>query len=96
VALPGKKRYSGLNDNRNKENKWTQSIAVGSKTFIEKMKKALGYGAKVRKTISADDTFELLETIAPFGNADKNVRLICRPKGYKKWISMKKRLMISP
>jgi len=31
------------NDSRNKENKWTQSIAVGSKTFIEKMKKALGY-----------------------------------------------------
>jgi putative transposase len=31
------------NDNRsNRENKWTQSIAVGSKTFIEKMKKALG------------------------------------------------------
>jgi putative transposase len=28
-------------DNRGKENKWTQSIAVGSKTFIEKMKGAL-------------------------------------------------------
>jgi putative transposase len=28
-------------DNRDKENKWTQSIAVGSKTFIEKMKEAL-------------------------------------------------------
>ena len=73
-----------------------KAIAVGSKTFIEKMKKALGYRAKGRKIISADDTFELLETIAPFGNADKNVRLICRPKGYKKWTSMKKRLMISP
>jgi len=35
------------NDNRNKENKWTQSIAVGSKTFIEKMKEALDLGQKV-------------------------------------------------
>ena len=60
------------NDNRsNKENKWTQSIAVGSKTFIEKMKKALGYRVKGRKIISADDTFELREAITPFGNADK-------------------------
>ena len=58
------------NDSRNKENKWTQSIAVGSKTFIEKMKKALGYRAKGRKIISADDTFELREAVAPFGNAD--------------------------
>ena len=34
-------------DNRGKENKWTQSIAVGSKTFIEKMKEALDLGQKV-------------------------------------------------
>ena len=27
-------------DNSDKENKWTQSIAVGSKTFIEKVKVA--------------------------------------------------------
>jgi hypothetical protein len=33
--------------NRGKENKWTQSIAVGSKTFIEKMKEALDLGQKV-------------------------------------------------
>jgi putative transposase len=57
-------------DNRDKENKWTQSLAVGSKTFIEKMKKAFGYRAAGRKIISADDTFELRKAITPFGNAD--------------------------
>ena len=57
-------------DNSGKETKWTQSIAVGSKTYIEKMKEALGYRAAGRKIISADDTFELRETITPFGNAD--------------------------
>jgi hypothetical protein len=31
--------YSG------KENKWTQGIAVGSKSFVEKMKEALGFRA---------------------------------------------------
>ena len=53
-----------------KENKWTQSIAVGSKAFIEKMNGALGYMARGRKIICADDTFELREVITPFGNAD--------------------------
>ena len=53
-----------------KESKWTQSIAVGSKTFIEKMKGALGYRARGRKIIGADDTFELREVITPLGNAD--------------------------
>ena len=53
-----------------KEDKWTQSIAVGSKTFIETMKKGLGYRAKGRKIIGAEDTFELREAVAPFGNAD--------------------------
>ncbi len=53
-----------------KETKWTQSIAVGSKTFIETMKEALGFRAKGRKIICADDTFELRETITPYGKAN--------------------------
>jgi len=56
-------------DNRGNENKWTQSIAVGSKTFIEKMKEALGYRASGRKIICADETFELREVITPYGKA---------------------------
>ena len=58
-------------DNKNKENKWTQSIAVGSKEFIAKMKGTLGYSARGRKIICAEDTFELREVITPFGKADE-------------------------
>ena len=58
------------NDNRGKETKWTQSIAVGSKTFIEKMKEAHGFRAKGRKIICADDTFELREVLTPYGKAN--------------------------
>ena len=46
-------------DGRNKENKWTQSVAVGTKTFIEKMKKALLHRAQGRKIISANVTIPL-------------------------------------
>ena len=53
-----------------KENKWTQSIAVGSKTFIEKMKEALGIRATGRKIICAEDTFELREMPTPYGKVN--------------------------
>ena len=39
----------------------------GSRTFVETMKEALGFRAKGRKIIDADDTFELREVIAPYG-----------------------------
>ena len=58
-------------DTSDRENKWTQSIDVGSKPFIGKMKAVLGFRAKGRKIISADDTFKLREMIAPYGKADK-------------------------
>ena len=57
-------------DSRGIENKWIQSIAVGSKTFIEKMKKALGFRATGRKIICADDTFELREVLSPYGKSN--------------------------
>ena len=34
------------------------------------MKEALGFRAKGRKIIYADDTFELRETITPYGKAN--------------------------
>jgi hypothetical protein len=45
------------------------SIAVGSKSFVEKMKKALGYRATGRKIICANDTFELREGQTSYGEA---------------------------
>ena len=56
-------------DNSGKENKWSQSIAVGSKTFIEKMKETLGFRAIGRKIICDEDTFELREGQTPYGKA---------------------------
>jgi hypothetical protein len=42
----------------------------GSKTFIEKMKGALGFRARGRKIICADDTFELREAMRPYGKGN--------------------------
>ena len=57
-------------DGSAKENKWTESIAVGSKPFIEKMRETLGFRAKGRNVTGANDTFELREGIALYGKAD--------------------------
>ena len=61
--------YKWTNSAMRTENRWTQSIAVGSKTFIEKMKETLGFRAKGRKIICADDSFELREVLTPYGKA---------------------------
>ncbi len=52
-----------------KEDEWTQSIAVGSESFVEKVKRTLGFRAAGRKIICADDTFELRETQTSYGEA---------------------------
>lgn len=56
-------------DNRpqNREDKWTKSIAVGNKGFVETVKSALGFHAKGRKAREAGADFELHEPPAPYG-----------------------------
>jgi putative transposase len=44
-----------------RESKWTESIAVGSKSFIEKTKEQLGNKARGRKAIENTGTYELRE-----------------------------------
>ena len=48
------------------DEKWTRSIAVGSRTFIDGIKKEMGYSAKGRKRIGSGDSFQLRERITPY------------------------------
>ena len=61
VEHPRRWEFCGYNEIQNPRKR---------KGIIEEMKKALEYRAKGRKIISADDSFELREAEAPFGNAD--------------------------
>ena len=54
-------------ENKGRQAKWTQSIAVGSESFIDKIKEVLGFRAKGRKIRRAGDSFELRETLKPYG-----------------------------
>ena len=54
-------------ENKGRETKWTQSIAVDSEPFIEKIKEAIGFGARGRKIRHTGDSFELREALKPYG-----------------------------
>ena len=58
---------SVLKRNKNfREDKWTQSIAVGGKNFVEIVKDKLGYKAIGRKVSVTDGDFELKENISSY------------------------------
>jgi len=54
--------------NCNRESKWTESIAVGSKRFVEATKERLGIKARGRKVLGENGTYELREPQAAYGD----------------------------
>ena len=50
---------------------WSQSIAVGSQSFIEKVNNRLGFKAKGRTITGNDDHYQLRENISDFGHASR-------------------------
>ena len=71
--------------NFKRESKWTESIAVGSKSFIDKTKEQLGNRARGRKAIEKAGIYELREGQSSYSDdfAYKNSGL--RAKNMYKW-----------
>jgi len=71
--------------NFKRENKWTESIAVGSRSFIEKTKEQLGNRARSRNAFENKGTYELKEGQISYSDdfAHKNSGL--RAKNMYKW-----------
>lgn len=53
--------------------KWTESIAVGEKSFVQKVKDLLGYRVKGRKVHEDDGVYQLKEPDAHYGLDEKNI-----------------------
>ncbi len=51
-----------------RESKWSQSIAVGSKSFVESIKEKLGIRAKGRKVADSKDLYHLREAQAAYNS----------------------------
>lgn len=65
------------NGNHARDHKWSQTIDVGSKDFVEKTKEQLGIRAKRQKLLEMEDGYQLREPVAPYaaGFALKNATL---------------------
>ena len=54
------------NDKNIRDDKWTTSIAVGDKSFVEKIRSLMGVMAIGRKSNEAGDVYQLREPAAPY------------------------------
>ena len=55
-------------DELKRESHWTESIAAGSKSFVEKIKARLGFKAKGRSITGNDGQYQIREDVPHFGN----------------------------
>lgn len=72
------------NGNNFRQTQWTESIAVGSKGFIETIKEKLGKLAKGRKILENDGGFHLKENMGTYNtNSDiKKVNTVLKNTSY--------------
>jgi REP element-mobilizing transposase RayT len=68
-----------------RETKWTESIAVGSKAFVEVIQKKLGIKAKGRKVVGDSDTYELREAQSSYDDFFGLEKGILRSKNTYLW-----------
>ncbi len=54
------------NDRLERDSKWSESIAVGRKSFVEEVHKKLGYEVKSRKVIHEEESFMIREPVASY------------------------------
>jgi len=59
-------------DEPERESHWTESIAVGSKSFTENVKKSLGFKAKGKSITGSKGHYQLREDVSNFGKTSTN------------------------
>jgi len=70
---------------RKREPGWTESIAVGSETFVEDTKERLGVRAMGRQVIGGDGTYELRDSGFPYEPDFGHENIALSPKNAYSW-----------
>jgi hypothetical protein len=71
--------------NQVRETKWSESIAVGSKGFVEATKDRLGIKAKGRRVLEEDGSYEVREPAAAYGRDFGPKNGFLRPQNSYSW-----------
>jgi putative transposase len=56
-----------------RQSKWTQSIAVGDKSFVKQIEKRLGIRSKGRKILEDEDNYQLRDRQTRYGDETQNL-----------------------
>lgn len=68
-----------------RERKWTESIAVGSQSFVDSVKEKLGIRAKSRIVHQGNDNCQLRESAEPYGTNSSTKNETLSPKNSLFW-----------
>lgn len=68
-----------------RDEKWTESVAVGSKTFVMATKEKLGFKAKGREVIGGNGSYEIKESAAPYNGILGHEIAALRPQNEYFW-----------
>jgi len=71
--------------NWSRDNRWTESIAVGGKRFMEATKNRLGIRAIRRKVGGANGTYQLRESAVPYMNNSEPENSLLRLENTYPW-----------
>jgi putative transposase len=68
-----------------RERKWTESIAVGSESFVMDTKERLGFKARGRVTSERDGVYELREPVVPYSSNSGHENAVLRSQNGYLW-----------
>ena len=71
--------------NYTRDEKWTESVAVGSEAFVETTKQRLGFKGKGREVIGGDGSYELKESPALYMGILGQENAVLRPQNEYFW-----------
>jgi len=72
-----------------RDEKWTESVAVGSEGFVMAAKEKLGFKAKGREVVGRDGSFELKEEQLPYRGILRHENVILSPQNQYFWEDMR-------
>ncbi len=70
-----------------RESSWTEAVAVGSKTFVEKVKERLGIRVRGRKVQEEQVAYQLREPLSAYSDVFAHERKLLRPENAYIWNS---------
>ena len=68
-----------------RDDRWSESIAVGSEGFVEQVKIELGFRAQHREVLVADGLYTLREPVPPYGDHFDRENEALRPNNTVPW-----------